>query len=269
MKYNQYTPRGIPIVYIWSDVGHAEKVPGSLPLRHHSTWDGKHQVPRSSLLVPSNAVAASHLPVLLEGVSVRAGSVQILHDLSLEVAAGEAVGVFGANGAGKTTLLRLIATLIKPSAGVATILGSDVGSDERFEIRPRIGYVGHVPGLYPELTLTENLQFVADVRGLAASDVEGALEAVGLGAAGNRLVDRCSHGMQRRAEFARVLMTEPELLLLDEPHSALDGDAVDLVEAIVNKTIGAGGAAVVVSHDQQRVGDMTTRTVEISQGGAR
>lgn len=219
--------------------------------------------------VHCSAVGSSDIPVLLEGISVRAGSVRILHDLDLEVARGEAIGVFGANGAGKTTLLRLIATLIKPSDGVATVLGAEVGADERFEVRSRIGYVGHVPGLYPELTLAENLRFIADVRGLGASAVDEALGAVGLGAAGNRLADKCSHGMQRRTEFARVLMTGPDLLLLDEPHSALDGDAVDLVEAIVSRTIDAGGAAVVVSHDQRRVGDMTTRTVEISDGGVR
>mgnify|MGYP001818136011 CR=1 FL=1 len=209
------------------------------------------------------------IPVLLEGVSVRAGSVRILHDLVLTVVPGEAVGVFGANGAGKTTLLRLIATLLKPSEGSVTVLGSDATSDDRFGVRPRIGYVGHVPGLYPELTLEENLRFVADVRGIDHGAVSSSLEAVGLLGAARRLAERCSHGMQRRTEFARVLMTEPDLLLLDEPHSALDGDAVDLVEAIVDRTVSAGGAAIVVSHDQTRVSDMTTRTVEIVDGGVR
>ena len=200
---------------------------------------------------------------------MRAGSVRILHDLDFTVAAGEAVGVFGANGAGKTTLLRVIATLLRPSDGSVAILGADAGGDDRFDVRPRIGYVGHVPGLYPELTLEENLRFVASVRGIDTDRAEAALEAVGLGGARHRLAERCSHGMQRRAEFARVLMTEPELLLLDEPHSALDGDAVDLVETIVDRTTSGGGAAVVVSHDQARVSDMTTRTVEVTDGAVR
>ena len=80
------------------------------------------------------------------------------------------------------------------------------------------------------------------------------------------LAERCSHGMQRRAEFARILMTEPSLLLLDEPHSALDADAVELVDALVARTIGTGGAAVLVSHDRGRVTDLADRTVEIRQG---
>lgn len=194
---------------------------------------------------------------------------RILHDLDLTVSVGEAVGVFGANGAGKTTLLRLIATLIRPSSGSITVFGDDATGDRRFMARPRIGYVGHVPGLYPELTLEENLRFVADVRGIDQSSASTALEAVGLAGARTRLAEKCSHGMQRRAEFARVLMTEPDLLLLDEPHSALDGDAVDLVEAIVARTTASGGAAVVVSHDQGRVSDMTSRTVEVFDGGLR
>jgi ATPase subunit of ABC transporter with duplicated ATPase domains len=72
--------------------------------------------------------------------------------------------------------------------------------------------------------------------------------------------------MQRRAEFARVLMTEPELLLLDEPHSALDEDAVDLVDGLVHRTLERGGAAVLVSHDRERVNSLATRTHEIKDG---
>jgi ATPase subunit of ABC transporter with duplicated ATPase domains len=75
--------------------------------------------------------------------------------------------------------------------------------------------------------------------------------------------------MQRRAEFARMLMIEPRLLLLDEPHSALDADAVDLVDAIVSRTVGAGGAAVLVSHDRDRVSKLAPRTVEIAAGTLR
>lgn len=207
----------------------------------------------------------------LDSVSVRAGAVRILHHVDLEVGSGEAIGVFGANGAGKTTLLRLLATLVRPSEGTGTVFGADLGGEERFDVRPRIGYVGHVPGLYPELTLQENLLFVSDAMGAdaMAMSARDALSAVGLAGAADRRADRCSHGMQRRAEFARILMTKPDLLLLDEPHSALDGDAVDLVEAIVARTTDAGGAAVLVSHDQGRVASMATRTLEVAGGALR
>ena len=205
----------------------------------------------------------------LEKVSVRAGAVRILEDVSLVVSPGDAVGIFGSNGAGKTTLLRLIATLQPYSDGVCSILGVDSSTAARYDVRHQIGYVGHTPGLYRELTLLENLAFVADARGLDSALAAEALGDVGLAGAADRRVDHCSHGMQRRAEFARVLMTEPQLLLLDEPHSALDASAVDLVDALVHRTLERGGAAVLVSHDRARVKTLSTRTHEIKDGMLR
>ena len=204
--------------------------------------------------------------VRLEKVSVRAGSVRILQDVTLTVGAGDSVGIFGSNGAGKTTLLRLIATLQPSAEGVCSILGVDASTASRYDVRNRIGYVGHTPGLYPELTLAENLDFVANARGLDSLSAENALELVGLGGAAGRRADHCSHGMQRRAEFARIIMTEPELLLLDEPHSALDPSAVDLVDALVQRTVDSGGAVVLASHDVDRVKSLVTQTHEIKNG---
>lgn len=197
---------------------------------------------------------------------MRAGAVQILRDVTLAIPPGETLGVFGANGAGKTTLLRLLATLQPMASGRGVVLGADLASDDRYDIRPRVSYVGHTPGLYPELTLEENLGFVADARGVDRSEAAEALATVGLAGAAGRLAERCSYGMQRRAEFARVLLGSPDLLLLDEPHSALDSDAVDLVDAIVARTVTRGGAAVLVSHDRQRVASLSDRTVDIDHG---
>jgi heme exporter protein A len=204
--------------------------------------------------------------VRLEKVSVRAGPVRILQDVTLTVGAGDSVGIFGSNGAGKTTLLRLIATLQPSAGGVCSILDVDASTASRYDVRKRIGYVGHTPGLYPELTLAENLDFVADARGLDPLSAENALELVGLGGAAGRRAEHCSHGMQRRAEFARIIMTEPELLLLDEPHSALDASAVDLVDSLVQRTIDSGGAVVLASHDVDRVHSLVIRTHEIRNG---
>ena len=204
--------------------------------------------------------------VSLSGVAVRAGSVPILRDIHLSVDAGESVGLFGANGAGKTTLLRLLATLIRPSEGSGTVFDVDLSSPGRFEVRRRIGYIGHTPGWYPELTLAENLGFLAEVMGCAPSRVQSSLAAVGLSGAVDRRADRCSHGMQRRAEFAKILMTEPDLILLDEPHSALDSDAIDLVDGLVRRTVARGGAAVLVSHNRDRVTSLADRTFVIEGG---
>ncbi len=207
--------------------------------------------------------------VSLAGAAVRAGAVSILRDVDFTVTEGESVGLFGTNGAGKTTLLRLIATLTRPSAGTGSVFGVDLSSPDRFIVRPRIGYIGHTPGWYPELTLMENLTFVAHAMEIEDALAISSLESVGLGGAIDRRVDRCSHGMKRRAEFARILMTKPDLLLLDEPHSALDADAIDLVDDLVARTVKRGGAAVLVSHDHARVEAVVDRTYEIAEGTLR
>jgi heme exporter protein A len=205
----------------------------------------------------------------LSGVAVRLGATTILRDLDLELRPGDVVGLFGGNGAGKTTLLRVLATLIRPSSGIATVLGEDVTGPGRQAVRRRIGLIGHTPALYQELTLRENLSFAADVSGVSHAALEDALGAVGLAAVADRPVDACSYGMQRRAEFARELMLAPDLLLLDEPHSALDAAAADLVAHLSDATATRGGAAVLVSHDRERVEKLVGRTIELAGGRLR
>ncbi len=126
--------------------------------------------------------------------------------------------------------------------------------------------IGHTPGIFPELTLGENLRYAARVAGVPTGNADEALSAVGLGGAVNRLAGASSHGMQRRTEFARELMIDRSLLLLDEPHSALDRDAVDLVEGLIARKADEGGAVVVVSHDRDRINKIASRSVELTGG---
>ena len=215
---------------------------------------------------PLPAHSADAPLVVLDAVGVRMGSTQILRDVNLEIGAGEVVGLFGANGAGKTTALRLIATLIRPAQGEGKVLGADLASSDRYDVRRRIGMVGHVPGLFPELTLAENLQYAGRVAGVPTERVPEALAAVGLAGAADRLAGASSHGMQRRTEFARELMIDRSLLLLDEPHSALDRNAVDLVEGLIARKAAEGGAVIVVSHDRDRINAIAHRSVELAGG---
>jgi len=210
---------------------------------------------------------ATAVPLIqLSGVAARAGAATILRDLDFDVAAGEAVALYGANGAGKTTILRILATLLTPSAGTAIVLGSDISASGRFDIRRRIGLIGHVPALYPELSLRANLEYVAAIGGYSRDTVEAALAMVGLAAAGDRLVEEASHGMARRCEIAREMMRRPEVLLLDEPHSALDESAVALVSHLVASVTEKGGCAVVASHDRNQVDKLTGRQVLLEGG---
>jgi heme exporter protein A len=202
----------------------------------------------------------------LDGVAVAVQGTPVLRGLDLRLRAGEVLGVLGANGSGKTTLLHVLATLITPSAGTGHVLEAALDGPGCAAVRPRIGLIGHQPGLYPQLTLAENLRFVARLTGRDAGAAERALADVGLGGAAQRRADRCSQGMLRRAELARVLLTEPLLLLLDEIHAGLDPDAAGLVDEVVRRVRARGGAAVLVSHEPDRLTGLADRLVRVRGG---
>lgn len=206
----------------------------------------------------------------LRDVAYRTGRTPILRDLRLTLRPGEAVGASGPNGAGKTTLLRLLASLIKPSAGRYDILGltSHSDPDRTAAVRRRIALIGHVPALWPELTLRENLEMTDRLRGPSPLPLPhpDPLRTVGLADAARRRAGDCSEGMRRRVEFARLLTWTPDLLLLDEPHAGLDAAAAPLVDLVVGRTMRAGGAAVLVSHDVRRVSPLLTRSVALEDG---
>lgn len=202
----------------------------------------------------------------LESVAVRRPGALVLRDISFRLDPGEAVGLFGANGSGKTTLLRVLATLLRPSSGSGTVFGARLGTAEVETVRPRIGLVAHEPALAPHLSLAENLRLVADLIGVERAAADRALADVGLGGAAPRLVVHCSNGMKRRAEFARILLTAPRLLLLDEAHVGLDPDAARLVAHTIETVTTSGGAVVLVSHERERAGVMIQRAVELSGG---
>lgn len=204
--------------------------------------------------------------VSLEGVGVRRPGALVLRQVTLRLEPGESLGVFGANGSGKTTLLRVLATLLRPVAGGGIVLGARLGTPEVESVRPRIGLVGHEPALAPHLTLAENLHLVADLAGVPRDRADTALRDVGLAGAVDRRVVHCSNGMRRRAEFARLVMLPPDLLLLDEAHVGLDPEAALLVAHVVAEVTARGGAAVLVSHERERVAGLISRAVRVHDG---
>jgi ABC-type multidrug transport system ATPase subunit len=162
--------------------------------------------------------------VELSGVSRLYGSFAALKNVSMRVHPGAGVLLLGENGAGKSTLLRLVAGLISPSEGTLAVLGGTPRSE-----RDRLAFMSHAPMLYDELTAVENLRYFASLYGIEGARGEEALRDVGLDPQLPRRVGEYSQGMRQRASLARVLMLEPDLLLLDEPFSNMDAASVQLM----------------------------------------
>lgn len=194
------------------------------------------------------------------------GNTPVLANVSFEVSERTAVGITGANGSGKSSLLRCLATLQRPTVGHLYILGRNAHDRERRSVRRDITLIGHDAGLYPTLTLRENLKLVADMLGRSIDQVDDALQAVGLQGAADRQFGSASKGMIRRLELARVLIQQPRLLLLDEAHAGLDAASSDLVDQVVSRVTAAGGSAVVVSHEIDRLRPMVDQLYVLERG---
>ncbi len=147
----------------------------------------------------------------------------VLREVSIDLAIGRTLAVIGPNGAGKSTLLRILATLLRPTAGEVEVLGAGPAA-RGWKVRGRIGYLGHEPLLYRELSVRENLEFNARLHGVErpGERIASLLDATGLAHRAGELVRNLSAGMLQRAAICRALLHEPELLLLDEPRSHLD-----------------------------------------------
>jgi heme exporter protein A len=182
----------------------------------------------------------------LEGVARYYGEREALKEVSLSLERGQTLVVFGPNGAGKTTLLRVLATLLRPHAGSVRVLGSAL-PDESWQVRGRVGLLGHEPLLYRELTARENLRFHARLYGLGEERVQEVLESVAMSARAREPLRTLSRGMVQRVAVARAVLHDPELLLLDEPHSNLDPAAVELVAPLIG--VASARTRVICSHD--------------------
>lgn len=201
----------------------------------------------------------------LSGLGKRFGARWVLRGVTLDVARGEAIGLLGANGSGKSTVLRILGTLLKPTVGSAAIDGLDISRDGG-EVRARVGYLAHSPGLYDDLTARENLRFAADMLGLPLAAVDGCLDRVGLAGVANDRVRGFSAGMQRRLGIARMILRAPRILLLDEPYSNLDADGIELMNSILGEVVESGGAALVALHELAPARGILTRTVSLVDG---
>ena len=193
------------------------------------------------------------------------GRFPALAGADLEVDTGEVVLLSGPNGAGKTTLLRLCAGLLALRAGEAEVLGVDLAVEPR-RVRRAVALVGHETFCYDDLTVAENVRFVARSTGHTTADADGALEQVGLARVMNVAHGRLSQGQRRRLSLANALARKPLLLLLDEPHAGLDEHGREVLEEVVRAAPGAGCTVLLASHELELARRLTTREVRIVAG---
>src|SRR3954454_20755916 len=200
---------------------------------------------------PSNEKAGPAIAVA--GLRRDYGDRPALDGVDFELAAGESLVVLGPNGAGKTTLLRVLATLLRPSGGDVRVLGCSL-PDEAWKLRGRIGYLGHEPLLYRDLSGRENLRFQARLHGIERSAAEARIEellrAVGMERRADQRAAELSAGMRQRLSICRCVLHGPELLLLDEPDSNLDLEGRELARGLIGPR--SGRARVVVTHAPER-----------------
>ena len=189
----------------------------------------------------------------LRGLRRDYGERAVLDGLDLSLDKGESLVVLGPNGAGKTTLLRVLATLLRPSAGEVKVLGADLPG-EAWKVRGKIGFLGHEPLLYRDLSGRENLRFHARLHGMSGDQAEERIAAVlatiGMEHRADERIAELSAGMRQRLAIGRCVLHEPELLLLDEPDSNLDTAGRELAQSLIGP--GEGRARVLVTHDAER-----------------
>jgi len=203
------------------------------------------------------------------GVSKRFGAVAAISDISFAVKAGETVALLGPSGCGKTTILRLIAGFEQPDSGAITIGGRDM-----FGLRPyerNVGLLFQHYALFPHMTVAENVAYGLRHRGAAAKTIPARvremLELVRMIEFADRRPDRLSGGQQQRVALARALATQPTLVLLDEPLSALDAKLRHDLRAELKQLLAAvGSTAIVVTHDQEEAMSLGERVFVMSRG---
>ena len=207
--------------------------------------------------------------ILLRNVSHDYGGHAALRNVSFAVAQGEIFGFIGPNGAGKTTTIRCIATLMEPTAGSVEVMGHDVGI-EPDAVRRRLGYMPDHAGVYERIAVREYLEFFADAYGVGAvagyAAVERVMRLTDLAKLHDRLVSSMSKGMKQRLQLARVLLHDPEVLVLDEPASDLDPRARIEIRDLLVELRGMGKTIFLSSHILSELADLCT-SVAILEGG--
>jgi ABC-type multidrug transport system ATPase subunit len=202
--------------------------------------------------------------IRFENVGVRLGGRAVVEDLSLSVALGERVALWGENGAGKTTALRAMLGLV-PYSGTITVAGHDAKRDGR-RARRELGYVPQQLALYDELTALGYLSFVAGLRKAPKEQPQALLAQVGLAEHATKPVGALSGGMRQRLALAAALLGDPKVLVLDEPSASLDAAARAEFQALLGTLNTPERALVITSHRLEEVAALSDRVLVLSGG---
>ena len=194
------------------------------------------------------------------------GNRKIIRGLSLEVYAGETVGLLGGNGAGKSTLLRILGGTTRPTSGEVTLFGTNLHGEQARQSRARVGFLGHESMLYRDLGPRENLEVFASLYGKPTAPLEGLLRRVGLATVGNRPVRTLSRGMLQRLALARATLHEPDLLLLDEPFTGLDESGAALLRQILRDHAASHKTTLMISHALPEISALCDRVWILDRG---
>jgi sodium transport system ATP-binding protein len=199
----------------------------------------------------------------------RRGEVHAVQDVTFEAPDGAITGLLGPNGAGKTTVLRMLATLMIPDAGQASVDGADVVRD-RYAVRQRIGVLSDARGLYPRLTARENVRYYGALYGLAGAALEtrvnALLDALGLHELADRRTQGFSQGERMKVAIARALVHDPPNILLDEPTNGLDIMSVRALRDQLRALRAAGKCLLFSSHVMQEVAALCDSIVVLAHG---
>jgi ABC-2 type transport system ATP-binding protein len=201
---------------------------------------------------PARPDVSAAVAVRAVDLTKRFGERTAVEDLTFDVAPGEVFGLLGPNGAGKTTTVRVLGTLLPPTSGTAEVAGLPVTPENGTEIRRRIAIMPESPGLYLKLSVQENLGFFAELYGMNGEEAEHrigqALAAVDLEARRSDRAGSLSKGLRQRLALARALLTEPEVLFLDEPTQGLDPAATREVRQLVEGLRDRGATVILTTH---------------------
>ena len=207
------------------------------------------------------------LAVEIKGLSKAFGRTQVLRNLDLDVPWGQVLTILGQNGSGKTTLIKMLATLTRPDKGSVRIAGLDMERNGP-SIRRVIGVVTHDPLLYDSLTAYENLKFYCRMFGLDRVEerIMMVAESMGMASRLHHRVGTLSHGMKKRFSIARSLLHGPRILLLDEPESGLDQEALAMLDEVITYQTDPPRTVLMTTHNLERALALGNRMAILSNG---